>query len=74
MPPLCACGEKYQFVECSYINPDARLKDFKPDRAIQAKVDEKLKDKQYQEKVNNSLTRSKRIKESSQYANTQEQS
>ena len=38
----CVCGEDHQFKDCSYLIESVRVKDWKPDPAIQKQIDEKL--------------------------------
>jgi hypothetical protein len=40
---LCLCGIEHRFKACPYLIESIRPKDWKPDQAVQMKIDEKLK-------------------------------
>ena len=40
--PTCYCGDVHWIQGCPFINESARLKDWKPDKAIAKKVEEKI--------------------------------
>lgn len=58
-PPTCICGSKHWYSECFYLNEDKCPANWKPNKEVQKKVNEGLKNDQKREGVERNIARSK---------------
>ena len=53
--PLCLCGQHHFYAKCYYLNAKVRPSGWTPDKAVQADVDEQMKNEQTKTKVESAL-------------------
>ena len=54
-PPMCLCGNRHLYQGCAYLNPDIQSSDWKPDEAIQSKVNKKLQNPRFRGQVDRAI-------------------